>query len=66
MLIRKSRNMYIDLGMPSKKNYVDRETVPKEGRGVAPFPYKDHSWDREYASIGRGSSQKFPIKHYCK
>ena len=25
------------------KNYVDRETVPKEGRGVAPFPYKNHS-----------------------
>ena len=32
------------LGIPSKKkNYVDRETVPKVGRGVAPFPYKDHS-----------------------
>ena len=31
------------LGMPTKKkNYVDRETVPKEGRGVAPFPYKNH------------------------
>ena len=30
--------------MPSKKkNYVDRETVPKVGRGVAPFPYKNHS-----------------------
>ena len=26
-----------------KKNYVDRETVPKEGRGVTPFPYKNHS-----------------------
>ena len=33
-----------NLGMPAKKkNYVDRETVPKEGRGVAPFPYKNHS-----------------------
>ena len=30
--------------MPAKKNYVDGETVPKEGRGVAPFPYKNHSW----------------------
>ena len=28
---------------PKKKNYVDRETVPEEGRGVAPFPYKNHS-----------------------
>ena len=37
-----------------KKNYVDRETVPKVGRGVAPFPYKNHSWDREYSSIDRG------------
>ena len=38
--------------MPSKKkNYVDRETVPKEGRGVAPFPYKNHSWDRELLQI---------------
>ena len=25
-----------------KKNYVDRETVPKVGRGVGPFPYKNH------------------------
>ena len=24
-----------------KKNYVDRETFPKEGRGVVPFPYKN-------------------------
>ena len=23
----------VGLGKPSKKNYVDRETVPKEGRG---------------------------------
>ena len=37
-----------------KNNYVDREAVPKEGKGVAPFPYKNHSWDREYSSIGRG------------
>ena len=34
-----------------EKNYLDRETVP---RGLAPFPYKNHSWDREYSSIGRG------------
>ena len=26
-----------------KKNYVDRETAPKEGRGLAPFPYKNPS-----------------------
>ena len=26
-----------------KKKYVDRETVPKEGRGVVPFPYKKYS-----------------------
>ena len=44
--------------MPSKKkNYVDRETVPKEGWGVAPLPYKNHSWDREYSSIGKGPAK---------
>ena len=35
------------------KNYVDREMVPKD---------KNHSWDREYSSIGRGVLQKNPYK----
>ena len=41
-------------GCLQKKNYVDRETVPIEGRAVVPLPYKKHSSDREYSSIGRG------------
>ena len=57
-----NRSQYQELSSPAvylreafkKKNYVDRETVPKVGRGVAPFPYKNHSWDREYSSIDRG------------
>ena len=39
--------------LQKQKKYVDRETVPKEGMGVASFAYKNHSRDREYSSIGR-------------
>ena len=38
-----SANLILIRDAFQKKNYVDRETVPKECRGVAPFPYKNHS-----------------------
>ena len=50
-----------------RKNYLDRESVPKYGRGVAQFPYKSPSWDRELSSIGlsKKSLQKIISNSGC-
>ena len=41
--LRDRERLAIPIGARAPKNYVDSETVPKEGRGIAPFPYKNHS-----------------------